>query len=140
MISSPNTATYADEAKVAEVAGRVGRDTGKTFRVHEVPPVAMAGFVLRLLAAMRLAQQDDLLALLQPVEGSSDLGGVLRLLTGCDPQAVSALLHDALDHVEVAADPRHPTAFRVLHDNDIREMGTLGDILGAFVRVNLLPG
>lgn len=142
-----------DDTKQATVTGTRGRDVGKTFRVNEVTPVVMAGFVLRLLAALRLSQQDDLMGLLQPVKRpgeadnednedaiSSDLSSILRVLTGCDPQAVSALIRDALTYVEVAADPQHPGAFRPLQDNDIREMSTLGDVLGAFARVNLLPG
>lgn len=131
-----------DDSKTAMVAGTAGRDAGKTFRVNEAVPVTMAGFVLRLLAALRLGQHDDLINLLQPTGDdaeTSDLTTILRVLTGCDPQAVHALIHDALVYVEVAADPQHPNVFRTVNVNDIREMATLGDILGAFARVNLLP-
>lgn len=129
-----------DDTKTQDVTAQTGRDYGKTFRVKEVGPMAMAGFILRLLHALRLGHQEDLLSFLQPGAEDVDISAVMRLLAGCDPEAVQALLHDMLDHVQVAADPQHPKAFRALNDNDIREMATLGDIIGAFVRVNVLSG
>lgn len=131
-----------DAPRTAIVTGTAGRDAGKSFRVNEVLPTEMLGFVLRLLAALRLGQQEDLMALLSPAaeDGPDTLAVVLRTLTGCDPEAVRTLVNDALRHVEAAPDPKHPNAYRPLMADDIREMSTLGDVLGAFVRVNLLPG
>lgn len=134
-----------DDSKVATITATAGRDNGKTFRVNEVLPVVMLGFVLRLLAALRLTDIDDLMGLLRPAAGDNTdsqdatVAALLRVLTGCDPVAVASLIRDALQSVEVAADPKHPTAFRALADNDIREMSTLGDVLGRFVRINLTP-
>lgn len=140
---------YDDDSRQTVIEGRVGRDAGKRFLIKEVDPITMSGFVLRLLAALRLSQTDDLLDLFQgrgvadegePVDTSGDLAAILRLLTGCDPLAVHALITDALVNVEIAPDPKHPGAFRRLTATDIREMATLGDVLGGFARVNLLPG
>lgn len=134
-----------DDSLAVTVQGTIGRDVGKSFRINEVPPLTMAGYVLRLLAALRLSDQNDLLALLRPKapsgdEAESDLTAVLRLLTGCDPRAVHSLITDALAHVQIAPDPKHPTAFRALMPTDVREMTTLGQILGAFARTNITAG
>lgn len=134
---------HDDDSRELILQGAVGRDNGKRFRINETNPVAMAGFVLRLLAALRLSQTDDLLDLFQPGANDApgaDLNTILRLLTGCDPAAVHALITDALGYVDVAPDPKHPGAFRPCSATDIREMSTLGDVLGGFARVNLLPG
>lgn len=153
-----NPNAYDDGPRNLVLDGKAGRDAGKRFRINEVDPVTMAGFVLRLLAALRLSQTDDLLGLFQAaalpedaedadtqrdldaIKSREDLTSILRLLTGCDPVAVHALISDALQHVEVAPDPQHPGAFRKLMVADIREMATLGDVLGGFARLNLLPG
>ena len=37
-----------DDSRTITLQGTVGRDAGKSFRINEVPPVAMAGYVLRL--------------------------------------------------------------------------------------------
>lgn len=129
-----------DQSHDVIIEGKKGRDAGKRFLIKEVVPVTMAGFVLRLLSALNLAAQDDLFAFLQPSEEGEDLASIMRLLTGCDPVAVHALINDALTYVDVAADPQHPGMFRRLQPDDIREMSTLGDVLGAFARTNLLPG
>lgn len=125
------------------------RDNGKTFKIKEVPPVDMATFILRLLAAIRLGGVDELLAMIRPkapidpdartAEGGAEIAAVLRLLAGCDPAAVRALITDALGYVEVAPDPKHPGMFRALRDDDIKEMATLGEVLNAFVRTNVMP-
>lgn len=132
----------ADTAEATTVLADAGRDAGKTFLVAEVPPVEMATFVLRLLAAIRLSGVAELLALMAPAEerGETDIAVVLRLLAGCDPEAVRSLINDALAHVQVAADPRHPGMFRPLRSDDIREMATLGQVLGAFARANIATG
>lgn len=137
-----NAQTHDDDTRATVIYGSVGRDAGKAYRINEVSPFAMSGFVLRLLSAMHLTQPDDLMDLLQPATGTgADIKTILCLLSGCDPTAVHALVSDALVHVEVAPDPKHPTAFRRLNvELDIREMATLGDVLGGFARCNLMPG
>lgn len=117
-----------------------GRDHGKRFLIQEMPPLATVHYVLRLLAAIRLTGVDELMGLLQPggEQAAPDVEGVLRLLTGCDATAVHQLMHDALAYVQIAPDPQHPGMFRALRDDDIRELSTLGDIFGAFLRVNVV--
>ncbi len=132
-----------DDSRITDMQATAGRDAGKTFRINEVPPLEMATFVLRLLAALRLAQVAELEALLKP-RGKSDadadsedtemVATILRVLTGCDPIAVRALLTDVLAYVQIAPDAQHPTTFRRLNDSDIREMATLGGILRSFVQ------
>lgn len=129
------------DAQYTKITATAGRDNGKTFQIEEVPPVEMATFILRLLAAIRLGGVDELLELMRPA-GDGDapaIGTVLRLLAGCDPEAVRALINSALGYVKVAADPRHPGMFRELRNDDIREMATLGDVLNAFIRTNVNP-
>jgi hypothetical protein len=116
-----------------------GRDAGMTFKVAEVPPVEMTTFILRLLGAVRLDGVDELRALMDPTEGVDQIDVVLRLLAGCDAMAVRQLLLDMLNYVQVAPDPKHPGVFRKLND-DIRELKTLGEIVGAFVRTNVMSG
>lgn len=129
------------DKQYTQISATAGRDSGKTFRIEEVPPVEMATFILRLLSAIRLGGVDELLELMQPSEGADSpaIGTVLRLLAGCDPDAVRALINSALLYVKVAPDVRHPGMFRDLRDDDIREMSTLGDVLNAFVRTNVTP-
>lgn len=130
-----------DDTRTLIVEGQHGRDNGKRFRIKEVSPVHMTGYVLRLLAALRLSGVDELLSLFQNGGDSDDaLGSLLRLLTGCDPAAVQKLIEDALAHVEVAADPQHPGTFRALRIEDVQEMKTLADVLGGFARANILAG
>lgn len=113
-----------------------GRDNGKRFKIGEALPVEMATLVLRLLAAVRLGGVDELAAV---VEGAKpDLPAILRLLAGCDPQAIRALILDSLTYVQVAADPRHPGLFRPCRPEDIQEMATLGAVLQRFARTNAL--
>jgi hypothetical protein len=116
-----------------------GRDAGMTFKIAEVPPVEMTTFILRLLGAVRLDGVDELRALMDPAEGVDQIDVVLRLLAGCDAMAVRQLLLDMLNYVQVAPDPKHPGVFRKLND-DIRELKTLGEIVGAFVRTNVMSG
>lgn len=127
------------DTRTTDMQATAGRDAGKTFRINEVPPLEMATFVLRLLSALRLAQVAELEVLLQPRAADEDGGNemiatILRVLTGCDPVAVRALMIDVLSHVQIAPDAQHPTTFRRLNDSDIREMATLGAILRAFVQ------
>lgn len=129
-----------DDTRTTTITADIGRDAGKSFRILEVPPIEMAGFVLRLLSALRLADQTDLMALFRPSEGPEQSeGAILGALAGCDPDRMHALIIDALAHVHIAPDPQHPGAFRPLQvAADIREMKTLGQVLGAFARTNLM--
>lgn len=131
--------TYDPDTSLT-ITGEHGRDAGKAFQIQEVPPIDMAGFVLRLLAALRLSAQADLMELFTPAEDAqASVEAILRVLTGCDPDKMHALIHDALRHVQIAPDPQHPGALRPLQvATDIREMKTLGQILGAFARKNLM--
>jgi hypothetical protein len=103
----------------------------------------MATYVLRLLSALRSADMDALLTFLRPrdaTDAESDLQGVLAMLTGCDALAVRALISDALAYVQVAPDPQRPGMFRKVDPAlDIKEMATLGQLLGAFARTNISP-
>lgn len=121
------------------ITGQHGRDAGKNFKIAEVPPVEMTTFILRLLAAVRMEGVDELRALMNPPEGDDQIDIVLRLLAGCDALAVRQLILDMLNYVQVAPDPQHPKMFRKLND-DIRELKTLGEIIGAFVRTQVTPG
>lgn len=116
-----------------------GRDAGKTFRICEVPPIEMAAFVMQLLAALRAESVEALTELLrgEQTDGPADIGPALRVLAGCDPQAVRALLTRALEFVQVAPDPASPGMFRALDPAlDVREMGTLGELLTRFIKLN----
>lgn len=121
------------------ITGQHGRDAGKTFKIAEVPPVEMTTFILRLLGAVRMDGVDELRVLMEPAEGVDQIDVVMRLLAGCDAMAVRQLLLDMLNYVQVAPDPQHPGMFRKLND-DIRELKTLGEIVGAFVRTNVMSG
>lgn len=129
-----------DYDSTVTLAGQHGRDNGKNFQIREVPPVEMATFILRLLGAIRLEGVDELRALMTPTEGVDEIDTVLRLLAGCDATATRALILDVLKYVMVAPDPQHPGMFRALRDDDIKELRTLGDIIGAFVRTHVMPG
>lgn len=146
------------------LAGQHGRDNGKNFQIREVPPVEMATFILRLLGAIRLEGVDELRALMhsgkarkaaqetgddaagvadgevENEDNEDDIDTVLRLLAGCDAIATRSLILDVLKYVMVAPDPQHPGMFRALRDDDIKELRTLGDIIGAFVRTHVMPG
>lgn len=128
-----------DLDKSVTLTAQHGRDAGMTFKIAEVPPVEMTTFILRLLGAVRLDGVDELRALMDPTEGVDQIDVVLRLLAGCDAMAVRQLLLDMLNYVQVAPDPKHPGVFRKLND-DIRELKTLGEIVGAFVRTNVMSG
>lgn len=127
------------DSRTVTLTATHGRDTGKLFRVGEMPPLDTVAYVLRLLAAIRLDGVPELMALFEPGERDTghDIEGVLRLLAGCDAAAVRELMADALTHVTIAPDPKHPGMFRALRADDIKELKTLGDVLGAFLRVNV---
>lgn len=126
----------------AVVEARAPRDAGKRFRVGEIAPLVLSGYMLRLVAALNGADYESLVHELREARADTEnpdvaLNVVLRTLSGSDPTAVHALITDLLTHVEVAADPRHPEGFRPLLPTDIRELKTLGDVLIALVVLNL---
>ena len=60
-----------------------------------------------------------------------------ELLRGYLEQAVRALMIRALEFVQVAPDPASPGMFRALDPAlDVREMGTLGELLTRFIKLN----
>lgn len=125
-----------------DITATAGRDSGKVFRIQEVNPIEMSGFMLRLLAALRASNVEALLGFVAPsADDDTDpaLGNILRMLMGCDPDAVHALVKDALQYVKVNRDAKHPNAFFAVNVSDIKELATLGQVLGAFGRLNILP-
>ncbi|WWQ12952.1 tail assembly chaperone [Ralstonia phage PQ43W] len=131
------SAHQLDDAKTATVAGAHGRDIGKTFTILEVGPLDMSGFVLRLVAALRVESYTGLLEQLNSVKDGAPLDAIMQVLRGSDPQAVHALVREALDYVHITPDPKHPGVLRPLLANDVRELKTLGEILMAFAKLNL---
>jgi hypothetical protein len=121
------------------VQGTIGRDDGKSFRITEVPPLDMVNFMLRLMAALRAADMDEILGLFgSGDDAQANVSAVFSVLRGCDPAGVKALIDDALRYVEISPDPQHPGVFRRLDvANDLKEVQTLGQILGGFARVNV---
>lgn len=132
-----------DDIKVTTLYSTHGRDTGKRFEIGEVDPLALSGYVLRLLSALKVPSYEALLAALTPQEGDDGhaIDAVLQVLQGADPDAVHKLVTEALRYVRIAPDPQHPEAWRgLILPADIREIRTLGDILLAFVKLNFDVG
>lgn len=132
-----------DDIKTTTLYATADRDAGKRFEIREVDPLSLAGYVLRLLSALKVASYEALLAALLPQEGDEStqaIDAVMQVLQGADPAAVHALITEALRYVRIAPDPQHPEAWRPLMDSDIREIRTLGDILLAFVKLNFNVG
>jgi hypothetical protein len=132
-----------DDTLTRVIDGATGRDNGKRYRAVEIDPLTMAGYMLRLTAALRSndidALMEDYRAAAAP-EAADDVpvGLLMQTVQGCDPKAVHALLTDLLTHVEVAPDPKYPEAFRALMPTgDIREFSTLGKVLMAVMSLNL---
>lgn len=131
-----------DDTKTTTLYGTYGRDQAKRFEVSEVDPLALSGYVLRLLSALKVASYEALLLALAPKKegdpenGAEAIDAVLQVLQGADPDAVHKLITEALRYVRIAPDPQHPEAWRALLPTDIREIRTLGDILMAFVKLN----
>ncbi len=133
---------YADTNDVT-FAAEHGRDAGKHFQITEVPPVELATLIMRFVSALRVDSIDDFLTVVNPdVEdaNAASMSGVLRLLAGADALATRPLMLDILKYVRIAPDPAHPGVFRSLRDDDLRELKTLTDVLGAFVRANVVSG
>lgn len=126
-----------EDTKEVSVSGQHGRDVGKTFHVLEVPPRALAGYVLRLVAALNVESYEWLVDQVRGTDGAVSIDVVMSVLQGCDPQAVHGLMNELLDgFVRISPDPQHPGARRTLLPDDIREMRTLGDVLMAFGRMH----
>lgn len=109
----------------------VGRDTGKTYRIPRIDALTTAGYVLRLVAALHVDSYEGLLAEIQTsVEAKqAPIDTIMRVLQGCDPQAIHGLIHDLLSHVLISPDPKFPNANRPMQGNEIEEIKTLGAIL-----------
>lgn len=132
-----------DDIRTLIIDGATPRDVGKRFRITEVDPLTFSGFVLRLVAALRVGSYEALLGELADAARGSDtppIDLVMRVLAGCEPDTVHKLIGEALQSVEVAADPRHPEAFRALMKTDIRDLPTLGAVLVGFVKLNFNTG
>lgn len=116
----------------------VGRDSGKTYHVPRIEPITFAGYVLRLVAALRIDSYEGLIDEIKTSvdNGEAPVDTIMHVLQGCDPLAVHALLKDTLTHVTISPDPKFPTANRGLLPDDITEMKTLGDILMAIAAVH----
>lgn len=128
-----------DDTKTTTFFASYGRDAGKRFEVAEVDPLALSGYVLRLLSALRVKSYEALIAALvskSDGDGAQAIDAVLQVLQGADPDAVHKLITEALRYVRIAPDPQHPEAWRALLSDDIREIRTLGDVLMAFVKLN----
>lgn len=131
-----------NETISAVIDASAPRDVGKRFRVNEISPLVLSGYMLRLVAALKGAEYETLVSELREARADTEnpdaaLNVVLRTLSGSDPAAVHALVTDLLTHVDIAADPRHPEGFRPLLPTDVRELKTLGDVLIALVVLNL---
>ncbi|HEY2023710.1 hypothetical protein [Paraburkholderia sp.] len=127
-----------DDIRTIIVEGASARDYGKRFRLTETDPLTFSGFVLRLVAALKVDSYESLLDQIKSGVAADrpPIDLVMSTLSGCDPKAVHALVTEALEGIEVAADPRHPEGFRPLMRTDIRDLATLGAILTAFAKLN----
>ena len=109
----------------------VGRDTGKTYRVPRIDALTTAGYVLRLVAALRVESYEGLLTEIQASAEAKEapIDTIMRVLQGCDPQAIHGLIKDVLGHVLISPDPKFPNVNRPMQGNEIEEIKTLGSIL-----------
>lgn len=125
-----------DDTNETSVLGAHGRDVGKQFFIEEIPPRVFAGYMLRLVAALRVSSYEWLLE--QVRESIVSVDTIMSILQGADPKAVHDLMNELLDgYVRVSPDPQHPGAKRALLPDDIRELRTLGDILLALGKMHL---
>ena len=132
-----------DEARTVIIEKCPGRDNARRYRISEIDPLTMSSYMLRLVAALRVGSLDDTYAQLQEILTAPDaadegaVNALFKLLGGCNSAALHALITDLLQYVEVARDPRHPNAWMTLDvKQDMREMATLGKVLGALVSLN----
>lgn len=127
------------DGKTTNITGIHGRDLNKVFVVHEVPPLDLAGLVLRLVSGLRVESYSALMESFtapDPDNAGEQIDAVMSLLRGADPTAVHALISDALSHVTICPDPKHPGAERAMMVSDIQEIRTLGDVLVAFAKLH----
>jgi hypothetical protein len=126
-----------DDTRTTTFFASHSRDNGKRFEVAEVDPVTLSGYMLRLLAALKVPNYESLLAIFAARDdGAHAIDAILQVLQGADPNAVHALITEVLRYVRIAPDPQHPEAWRPLQHDDIRELRTLGDVLYEFVKLN----
>jgi len=131
-----------EDARTHTVHGVYGRDAGKTFHCIEIDPLTLSGYVLRLVAALRVESYEALLDQLQSAKSASGvpIDAIMKLLQGADPRAVHALIAELLDYVLITPDPKHPGVKRALLENEIREIRTLGEVLMGVAKLNFQFG
>lgn len=130
-----------NDARTLAIQGSHGRDLGKVFHLCEIDPLTLSGYVLRLVAALRVKSYDSLLETVSGEPGAPpSIDIVMQILQGADPAAIHSLITELLDYVKITPDPKHPGAQRALISNDIREIRTLGDILMGVARLNFQFG
>lgn len=127
------------------LTANAGRDAGKNFRIPDIDPLAVAGFALRLVSALKIPDFSTLAQLAAPDATDGDdsdakLDALLAVLRGCDPDAVHKLITEVLTYVEIAPDPKHPGAWRPLVTGDIQELRTLGLVVMTFATSQLSLG
>lgn len=135
-----------DEGRTVTLDKCPGRDAQRKYRITEIDPLTMSGYMLRLVSALRIDSLDNVYGQFQEILTAPETDGMppddsvnalFKLLGGCDPTALHALITDLLQYVEVARDPRHPNAWMPLDvKQDMREMATLGKVLSAVVSLN----
>lgn len=133
-----NSYELPEDARTLVVVGLHGRDVGKTFHCIEIDPLTLAGFVLRLVSALRVESYMALLAEIGLLNGEADapVDAILKVLQGAEPVALHALLTELLDYVLITPDPKHPGVKRALQPNEIREIRTLSDVLIGVAKLN----
>lgn len=131
-----------EDARTLTIHGAHGRDVGKTFHCVEIDPLTLSGFVLRLVAALRVESYEALLDRIFATKAKDavPIDAVMQLLQGADPRAVHALIGELLDYVLITPDPKHPGVKRALLDNEIREIRTLMDVLQGVAKLNFNIG
>jgi len=127
-----------DDARTHAVHAVHGRDVGKTFHCVEIDPLTAAGFMLRLVSALRVDSYETLIEQLATAKGRDGvpIDAIMKLLQGADPRAVHELIAELLDYVLITPDPKHPGVKRPLLENEIRELRTLGDVLMGVFKLN----
>lgn len=137
-----DTYNLSEDTRMHQVHGVHGRDAGKTFWCVEIDPLALSGYVLRLVSALRVESYEALLAQITGAQGENGvpLDAIMQMLQGADPRAIHALLSELLDYVLITPDPKHPGVKRALVENEIREIRTLGDVLMGIAKLNFRFG
>lgn len=126
----------------------VHRDVARRYRLNEIDPLTMSGYMLRLVAALRIDSLDSITLQFAALSGAQDgeasdeaVNALFRVLAGCDPNALHALISDMLRYVEVARDPAHPGVYMLLDvKQDMKDIGTLRRVLSALIALNFKKG